>query len=65
MESLAPGAPPLAFPLAIPDKLTLDTMEPATVEAVWVPWPSESRADRKKTLPKDSSGPFSASNPFR
>lgn len=65
MESLALGAPPLAVPLAIPSKLALATVDPAIVEAVCVPCPSLSRADRKNILlTTPSRGPFSASNPF-
>nr|GME18064.1 uncharacterized protein A4U43_C07F38070 [Ipomoea batatas] len=48
IASLAPGAPPLAVPSPIPKKLALETMAPAIVDAMWVPWPSLSRADRKK-----------------
>jgi len=65
MESLALGAPPLAVPLAMPSKLALPTMDPAIVEAVCVPCPPLSRADRKNILlALLSRGPFSASNPF-
>ena len=44
--SLARGAPPRATPGASPWKLTLCTMLPAAVEAVWVPWPLASLGDR-------------------
>lgn len=59
----APNAPPLAVPGAMPSMLVCGVTEPATVEAVCVPWPSASRADRKKGLPTDSRG-SSASKPL-
>lgn len=65
MASLAPGAPPRAVPWAIPNKLAFGTTDPAIVDAVWLPWPSASRADLKKGKLKDSRGPFSASNPLK
>lgn len=38
----ADGTPPRAVPAARPTKLASQTSRPATVEAVWVPWPSVS-----------------------
>ncbi|KAJ4724794.1 hypothetical protein OWV82_003740 [Melia azedarach] len=63
IASLAFGARALAIPLAIPNRPTFSTLDPAMVEAVWVAWPSLSRAERKKVWFEDSRVPFAAANP--
>lgn len=61
--SRALGAPPRAVPSPIPWKFALCTMDPTAVEAVWVPWPSQSRGDLYSELA--SRGPISFSRPVK
>ena len=47
----AEGTPPLAVPEPRPNRLAPLTTFPATVDAVWVPWPLESLGEAKSCGP--------------
>ena len=53
----APGAMPLTGPRSTPYIIAELTRSPAAVEAVWVPWPSESRVEHFRVTSLQNSWP--------
>uniref|UniRef100_A0A0A9D9U5 Uncharacterized protein n=1 Tax=Arundo donax TaxID=35708 RepID=A0A0A9D9U5_ARUDO len=59
----APGAIPRTVPVAYPSRLALTIAAPAAVDAVCMPCPSLSRADRNTLFPTPMAPPFAARSP--